>query len=127
MTPTTSKSAWFPRWDFKKYTGIPLTLTARTWVTVGPTNYWNAGANVCGVTFCSNANAGVFSTGLTGQWALDWVPARLGSWYVKGGFQYYHIINDNLLLAQTVVGTATTFAAAHRDVWLGFGGLGFSF
>ncbi len=47
-------------------------------------------------------NAGVFSTGLTGKLALNWIPSRLGTWYVKGGFQYYHIINDNLLLAQTL-------------------------
>ena len=55
------------------------------------------------------------------------IPARLGSWYAKGGFQYYHIINDNLLLAQTLVGTASTFGAAHKDVVVGFAGVGFSF
>jgi hypothetical protein len=117
-----------PTLDTKKYTGIPLTLSAPTWITVGPSEYWNAGGNVCGPALCSNDNVGVFSTGLTAKLALDaWVPGRYGKWYVKGGFQYYNIINDNLLLAQTIVGTAATFATAHEDVWVGFGGLGFSF
>jgi hypothetical protein len=116
-----------PTLDTKKYTGIPLTLSAPTWVTVGPSDYWNIGANVCGPALCSKDNAGVFSTGLTGKLALDWVPSRFGKWYAKAGFQYYHIINDNLLLAQTLVGTAATFASAHEDVFVGFGGVGFSF
>jgi hypothetical protein len=58
---------------------------------------------------------------------VDWIPSRLGNWYVKGGFQYYHLINDSLLLAQTFVGTAPTFATAHRDVLVGMTGLGFTF
>ncbi len=116
-----------PTLGLKKYTGVPLTLSAPTWVTVGPSTYWNIGGNVCGVALCSNDNAGVFSTGLTAKLALDWIPSRLGNWYAKAGFQYYHIINDNLLLAQTLVGTAATFASAHKDVVVGFGGVGFSF
>ena len=44
------------------------------------------------------------------------MPARFGKWYAKAGFQYYNILNDNLLLAQTIVGTAATFATAHEDV-----------
>jgi hypothetical protein len=116
-----------PTLALKKYTGWNLTLTAPTWITVGPASYWNVGGNVCGVALCSTDNAGVFSTGLTGKLMMDWIPARLGNWYLKGGFQYYYIINDNLLLAQTIVGTATTFATAHHDVWVGFGGVGFSF
>ena len=78
-------------------------------------------------TVCATSNAGVFSTGLTGKLALDAVPARLGNWYVKAGFQYYHLINDSLLLAQTFTGTATSFATAHRDVLVGFAGFGFGF
>jgi len=116
-----------PTLGMKKYTGIPLTLSAPTWVTVGPSTYWNKGGNFCGISLCSTDNAGVFSTGLTGKLALEWIPPRLGSWYAKGGFQYYHIINDNLLLAQTLVGTASSFATAHKDVVVGFAGIGFSF
>jgi hypothetical protein len=116
-----------PTLSLKKYTGANVTLTAPTWVTVGPSTYWNVGGNVCGVALCSTDSAGVFSTGLTAKWGLDFIPSRLGNWYAKGGFQYYHIINDNLLLAQTVVGTAATFATAHRDIGVGFVGFGMGF
>ncbi|MEA2990135.1 MAG: hypothetical protein QOG83_2846 [Alphaproteobacteria bacterium] len=116
-----------PTLGLKKYTGINATLTAPTWVTVGPSTYWNRGGNVCGLALCSTDNAGVFSTGLTAKLMLDMIPSRLGSWYAKAGFQYYHIINDNLLLAQTLVGTAPNFATAHRDIGVGFAGFGFSF
>ncbi len=47
--------------------------------------------------------------------------------YGKGGFQYYHIINDSLLLAQTFTGTASSYPTAHREVWVGYAGLGFTF
>ncbi|MBV8321641.1 MAG: hypothetical protein JO049_13340, partial [Hyphomicrobiales bacterium] len=95
-----------PTLDLKKITGTPLTIAAPTWVTVGPTSYWNRGVTGCGlatITPCSLSNAGVFTTGLALKESLDWlVPTRWGNWYVKGGFQYYHIINDSLLLAQVV-------------------------
>jgi hypothetical protein len=116
-----------PTLGLKKYTGLPITLSAPTWITVGPAAYWNIGGNVCGANLCSTDNAGVFSTGLTAKWAMDVVPKRLGSWYAKAGFQYYHIINDNLLLAQTNTGTASSFATAHKDITVGFAGVGTNF
>jgi hypothetical protein len=114
---------------------LPITLTIPTWVTVGPSEYWNSGSfnnvlgtgNICGISFCSHDKAGVVSTGLTAKAPLPFIPKRLGNWYTKAGFQYYHIINDNLLLAQTAVGTATTVATAHRDIGVGFVGLGMNF
>jgi len=95
-----------PTLDLKKITGTPLTIAAPTWVTVGPTSYLNRGVTGCGATTmteaCPLSNAGVFTTGLALKESLDWlVPTRWGNWYGKGGFQYYHIINDSLLLAQT--------------------------
>ena len=121
-----------PTIDLNK-SGIPVVVTVPTWVTVGPTTYWNRGVLGCGVAFvtpCATSNAGVFSTGLTGKTPLTFVPKRLGNWYTKYGFQYYHIINDSLLLAQTVAqgtGTAATYATAHRDVGVGFLGFGMGF
>src|SRR5215470_5385947 len=67
-----------PTLDMKRYLGIPLQLSAPTWITVGPSDYWNVGGNLCGVSLCSTDNVGVFSTGLSGKLALDWVPARYG-------------------------------------------------
>jgi hypothetical protein len=130
-----------PTVDLRKYWGIPVTLTAPTWVTVGPTGFWNRNdgtTNLCGALSnqpCSLSNAGVFATGLTGKTPLDfWIPKRLGNWYVKYGFQYYHIINDALLAAQELTAGASgistvngTFPQAQRDVFVGFGGIGFTF
>jgi hypothetical protein len=130
-----------PTVDLKKYWGLPITLTAPTWVTVGPTDFWNRNdgtTNVCGLLSnqpCALSNAGVFATGLTGKTPLDFlIPKRLGNWYAKYGFQYYHIINDALLGAQEFTSAATgistlngTFPQAHRDVVVGFGGVGFTF
>jgi hypothetical protein len=49
---------------------------------------------------CPLSNAGVFSTGLTAKLGLErLIPARLGHWYAKAGFQYYYLINDALLAA----------------------------
>jgi hypothetical protein len=124
-----------PTIDLMKVAALPITLTIPTWVTVGPSQYWNSGSfnnpagtgNICGTGFCSKDSAGVFSTGLTGKSPLTFIPKRLGNWYAKYGFQYYHIINDNLLLAQTAVGTANSFGGAHKDIVVGFGGIGFGF
>ena len=120
-----------PTLDLKKITGVPLTIAAPTWVTVGPTSYWNANATGCGTIAtapCALSNAGAFTSGLALKESLDWlVPTRWGNWYVKGGFQYYHIINDSLLLAQVVDGVVGSYANAHRDVWVGYSGLGFTF
>jgi hypothetical protein len=136
-----------PTLDLKKYTGVPLVLTAPTWITVGPTNYWNRNdgtTNFCGPlgsvpagtgSPCSLSNFGVFTTGLQAKLALDSiVPKRLGSWYIKGGARYYHIINDALLAAQEftagasgIAGVNGTFTQTHRDVGVVFAGLGFGF
>ncbi|MGP0094096.1 MAG: hypothetical protein ACLPKB_29745 [Xanthobacteraceae bacterium] len=136
-----------PTLDLKKYTGVPLVLTAPTWITVGPTDYWNRNdgtTNFCGPlgslpagtgSPCSLSNFGVFTTGLQAKLALDSiVPKRLGNWYIKGGARYYHIINDALLAAQEftagasgIAGVNGTFPQAHRDVGVVFAGLGFAF
>jgi hypothetical protein len=118
-----------PTLDLNK-SGVPVVLTAPTWVTVGPTTYWNNGATGCGasvLTPCAASNAGVVSTGLTGKTPITFIPKRLGNWYVDAGFQYYHLINDSLVLAQTITGTAASYASAHRDILVGFGGIGIGF
>jgi len=130
-----------PRLDLKPYTGVPITLLAPTWVTVGPSSYWNRNdgtTNFCGQLSnqpCALSNAGVVSTGLTGKMPIDFIiPARLGNWYVDAGFQYYHIINDALLAAQIFTGAAGgasnvlgNFPSSHQDIVVGFAGLGMTF
>src|ERR1700733_14817439 len=117
-----------PTLDLKKY-GANVVLTAPTWVSVGPSSYWNRGITGCGLatTTCALSNLGVFSTGLTATAPLTFMPASYGKWYVKAGFQYYYLLNDSLRLAQTFTGTATSYADSHKDYALGFVGLGFTF
>jgi hypothetical protein len=103
----------------------PITLTAPTWITVGPESYWNRGVAGCGGP-CEGSNYGVFSTGLTAKTPLTFMSPAYGNWYASAGFQYYHLINDSLLLAQTFTGTANSFADADRDILVGFASVGFS-
>jgi hypothetical protein len=130
-----------PTLDIQKSTGVPLVFTAPTWVTVGPTSYWNRNdgtTNVCGTLSaspCSLSNAGVFTTGLQAKYTLSAiVPKRLGNWYVKAGARYYHIMNEALQAAQEFTGSASglpgvigTFSQTHQDVGVVFAGLGFGF
>jgi hypothetical protein len=130
-----------PTLDIQKATGVPLVFTAATWVTVGPTSYWNKNdgtTNVCGTLSnmpCSLSNAGVVTTGLQAKYTLSAiVPKRLGSWYIKGGVRYYHIMNQALQAAQEFTGAASglanvigTFPQTHQDIGVVYAGLGFSF
>jgi len=123
-----------PGFSIEKSTGIPLSFTFPTWVMLGLSDYWNRAdgtTNFCGPTSnlpCSSGNSGVVSTGIQAKLSLaSWIPPRLGSWYVKGGVQYYHITNDTLLGAQVVTGAASSFPNARDDVWVVNGGVGFSF
>jgi hypothetical protein len=136
-----------PTINMKNYWAWPVTFMVPTWVTVGPSNYWNRNdgtTNFCGPLSnapCSLSNAGVFSTGLTAKMPIDYIiPTRLGNWYIKGGFQYYHLMNDALVAAQEFTGAAGSvqvpgipgyafgnYPSAHRDVTVGFVGTGFTF
>jgi hypothetical protein len=129
-----------PAYDAKKASGIPVVFTFPTWITLGPTDYWNRNdgtTNLCGTLStspCSLSNAGVVTTGIQGKLVLDAVvPKRLGNWYLKAGARYYHIINDALLAAQEFTGTAANptvvggFPGTHRDIGVVYGGMGFSF
>ncbi|MBY0381862.1 MAG: hypothetical protein K2W78_08100 [Xanthobacteraceae bacterium] len=117
-----------PTLDLKKQYGFYL--VAPTWVSVGPKDFWTASsATPCGSisTPCGTSNGGVFSTGLTVFIPVTWIPKNFGNWTVRGGFQYYHLINDYLLQAQVNTGVAASYADAKRDIVVGFGGIGFNF
>ncbi len=103
-----------PTLDLHPY-NAPATLTAPSWVSVGPSDFWGGGGNV-----------GLVSTGLTSTWPLDIVPKQYGNWNIHFGVQYYHLINNRLLLAQTLIGTAGT-GPGHRDVVVGLCGFGLNF
>jgi hypothetical protein len=103
-----------PTYDLHPY-GIPLSISAPTWITVGPADFWG-GTN----------NVGVFTTGLTVSYPLP-ITERLGHWNAKAGFQYYNFVNDHLRLAQTLIGTATPGSGGHQDEVNAFVGLSFGF
>lgn len=125
-----------PGFSIEKATGIPLSFSFPTWVMVGPSSYWNRAdgtTNFCGPTVaigtpCDSDGIGVVSTGIQAKLSLaSWIPSRLGSWYIKGGVQYYHILNDTLLGAQVALGNVGRFADAKEDIFVASGGVGFSF
>ena len=104
-----------PTWDLHAY-NIPLILTAPTWITVGPEEYFGGGGNI-----------GVFSTGLTAKYPLAFLGSQYGDWYLKATVQYYNFINKRLRLAQVLGGTASVSSGGHSDAVLAGGGIGFSF
>jgi hypothetical protein len=103
-----------PTYDLAPY-NIPIKISAPTWITVGPADFWGGTDNV-----------GVFSTGLTFTYALPISP-RLGHWNAKAGFQYYNFLNSKLRFAQTLLGTASPASGGHQDEVNGFVGLSFGF
>jgi hypothetical protein len=76
--------------------GVPLTLSAPTWVTVGPESFWGAGGG----------NVGVFSTGVKATYPLP-LPPTAGHWSVYGNYQYYNLINDQLVVANNILNGET--------------------
>jgi hypothetical protein len=46
---------------------------------------------------------------------------------VRGGVQYYHLFNDALLASQVVLGAATSYPDADRDVVVWTSAIGFTF
>jgi hypothetical protein len=72
-----------------------FTLSAPTWITVGPKTYWGLGPN-------KDGNFGVFTTGLKASTPLSFIKGGAhASVYAFG--QYYHLINDNLVRAKAIL------------------------
>ena len=75
---------------------------------------------------------GVFTTGLTAIWDLRrWIPSNYGGWYVKGGFQWYDLINSNLVLSENAERRlryqSRISCKTSRSIWVGFVGIGVHF
>jgi len=112
-----------PTWDLHKY-DVNLVLSLPTWITTGPANFWNGGK--LGLKN-ERAKFGVVSTGLRGEVAINFIPKSFGNWYLDVGCQYYHMINDNLLQAQTVTLGVRSLDRAHRNVYVAYAGIGLRF
>ena len=96
--------------DLNSY-NIPVVLTVPTWFTVGPSSFWGGGGNF-----------GVITTGLTATTPLSFIPSRYGSWYADISGQYYHILNNQLLVAQREIGVDQ-----QRNIVAATAGIGFTF
>jgi hypothetical protein len=90
-----------PTWDLKDH-GLPVVLSAPTWITVGPEEFWGGGGN-----------AGVFSTGVKVTYPFKDITASAGNWSLFAGYQYYHLINDRLVLAQSILNPGDTDEDVH--------------
>ena len=79
----------------------PAKISMPTWITVGPKTYW--GNTSDGI---SDSNFGVVSTGLKAETPLTFLKGGAGA-SVYAQVQYYHLINDNLTVARTLLTNST--------------------
>lgn len=104
-----------PTLDLQPY-NVPATLTAPSWISVGPSSFWGG-----------NQNVGVFSTGLTATFPIYTIPKQYGNWNFHLGVQYYNLLNDQLLAAQQIIGSVGPNSSGKRNVVTGFAGFGMNF
>ena len=107
------------------YSAMGFTLSAPTWVTVGPESYWISNANFglvkSLVPGADKSNLGVFSTGLKAATPLHFKGNASASVYAFG--QYYHLINDGLVASKYLLE-----GGDHKRDQVVFGaGIGFGF
>jgi hypothetical protein len=72
-----------------------FTLSAPTWITVGPKTYWGLGTR-------KDGNIGVFSTGLKVSTPIPFKAGGAGASVYAFG-QYFNLINDNLVVAKGIL------------------------
>ncbi|WP_340314608.1 hypothetical protein [Rhizorhabdus argentea] len=105
------------------YAGKGFTLTAPTWMSIGPKEYWVSEGNKALVATLVNggdrSNLGVFSTGLKAS-----VPLSLGgkagaSVYAFG--QYYHMFNDGLVASKQLLNNGDQRNHFNFGVGMGWG------
>jgi len=83
------------------YKAGAVTLSAPTWITVGPKTYWGKEGDLI-----DDSNFGVFSTGLKASAPLKFFKGGANA-SIYGFVQYYHLINDNLEVARTILTNST--------------------
>ncbi|WP_439639409.1 hypothetical protein [Nevskia sp.] len=117
-----------PSYTFKS---IGLTLSAPTWITIGPKNFWcdpNSGAAQFASTItgssCAGSNFGVFSTGLKASLPITAIGPAYGGWSFNTGVQYYNLLNGSLVDAHALT---VNSPKGYRHVVVPFAGVGFGF
>ena len=125
-----------PKVSLQPYLGVPVSLSAPTWFTVGPKSFWagnsGGGAGTGCVPFgyvtapnCSNGNIGTVTTGLTASMPLTSIAPQYGHWSVKGGFQWFDLVNQ--ALRSDAIPTWGSAYGLHQYITVGFLGLGVGF
>lgn len=99
----------------------PVTVSVPTWITVGPKTYWAASnSGIPGVK--GDGNVGVISTGLKVATPLSFINIG-GRASIYAQAQYYHLVNDNLVIAKSLLN-----GGDHKRDHVVFGiGMGFGF
>jgi hypothetical protein len=105
-----------PTYTYKGIASYPITFTMPTYVSMGPSTYWDA------TNTYSNSIFGVFSTSIDAQVPLAFIPAKYGFWHADAGFTYDYLINDALLHAGEIVSGNTD-----HNCFLGSVGFGVNF
>jgi hypothetical protein len=101
------------------YKGAGFTLSAPSWITVGPKSYWVSNANSAMI---DRDNFGVVSTGLKLSTPLSFIHGGANANVFAFG-QYFHLINDGLVAAKAILNSGD-----HKRDQVVFGvGLGFGF
>lgn len=77
------------------------TISAPTWFTVGPKTYWGSKTDLI-----DDSNFGVISTGIKGSAPLSFISGGANA-SIYGQVQYYHLVNDNLATARTILTNST--------------------
>jgi hypothetical protein len=99
------------------FKGTGFTLSAPTWITVGPESYWGRGDSALTK---PDGNIGVFSTGLKGAIPVTFLSGTGAKASVYGFAQYYNLINDNLLRAKGLLNSGDS-KRSHVVFGVGFG------
>lgn len=117
-----------PSYTFK---ASGVTISAPTWITVGPSSYWcdsSAGAAIFAASIkgrgCADSNFGVFSTGLKASVPITAIGPQYGGWSFNAGVQYYNVLNGSLVDAQALT---VNSPKGYRNVVVPFAGFGFGF
>ena len=95
-----------PGYSFLKATGVPLSISVPTSISLGPTDVYYSGQAVCGPNSnltCSTNTFQMFSTGLQAKYDLGQIiPKKFGAWSAKAGVQYYQFLSDAVKANQGV-------------------------
>lgn len=121
-----------PSYSFLKSSGVPLSISVPTSVSLGPTDmYYSPAEKGCGTataikgtgSACSTNTFEMFSTGLQAKYDLGQVvPKKFGSWALKAGVQYYQFLSDAIKANQ-----GGAFASRKSNFTVVSTGIGVSF